>query len=90
MEWLEGKTTLTKRLEEQIKNVYFTYENPYPIVKQKDSKKLDIYKKEGFVENQRLFIESEINRFNNLPEGKVIFDRGPEDIEFFTLHFPYC
>jgi deoxyadenosine/deoxycytidine kinase len=83
-----GKTTLTKRLEEQIENVYFTYENPYPIVKQRDSKKLDLYTKEGFVENQRLFINAEIERFNNLPDGKVIFDRGPEDIEFFTLHFP--
>lgn len=83
-----GKTTLTKRLEERIKNVYFTYENPYPIVKQRDSKQLDILTKEGFIENQKLFIEAEIRRFNNLPEGKVIFDRGPEDIEFYTLHFP--
>lgn len=35
-----------------------------------------------------MFIESEIKRYNNLPNGKVIFDRGPEDIEFYTLHFP--
>lgn len=83
-----GKTTLTKRLEKQIDNVYFTYENPYPLVKQRDSKKLDIHTKEGFIENQRLFIEAEIKRYNNLPKGKVIFDRGPEDIEFYTIHFP--
>lgn len=82
-----GKTTLTKRLEKQLKNVYFTYENPYPIVKQRKSKKLDLYTKEGFVENQRLFIASEIKRYHSL-EGKTIFDRGPEDTEFFTLHFP--
>jgi deoxyadenosine/deoxycytidine kinase len=83
-----GKTTLTNRLEKQIKNVYFTYENPYPIVKQRDIKKLDIYTKEGFIKNQRLFIEAEIKRYNNLPEGRVIFDRGPEDIEFYTIYFP--
>ncbi|MFB5089464.1 AAA family ATPase [Psychrobacillus sp. PGGUH221] len=83
-----GKTTLTKKLEEQIDGLYFTYENPYPIVEKRENKNLDIYTKDGFVENQRLFIESEINRFNNLPDGKVIFDRGPEDIEFYTLHFP--
>ncbi|WP_411333391.1 hypothetical protein ACK1LH_13685 [Metabacillus indicus] len=23
-----------------------------------------------------------------MPDGKAIFDRGPEDIEFYTLHFP--
>lgn len=26
-----GKTTLAKKLEEQIDSVYYTYENPYPI-----------------------------------------------------------
>lgn len=83
-----GKTTLTKKLEEQIDGVYFTYENPYPIVEKRENKNLDIYTIDGFIENQRLFIEAEINRFKNLPDGKVIFDRGPEDIEFYTLHFP--
>lgn len=83
-----GKTTLTKRLEEQIDNVYFTYENPYPIVRKSKSQGLDIYTEDGFVQNQRLFIETEIKRFNYLPNRKVIFDRGPEDIEFYTLYFP--
>lgn len=83
-----GKTTLTKRLEKQLENVYFTYENPYPIVRQRDGKKLDIHTKEGFIENQRLFIDAEIKRYNNLPKGNIIFDRGPEDIEFYTIHFP--
>ncbi len=83
-----GKTTLTKKLEKHINDVYFTYENPYPIVEKRKNKNLNIYTKEGFIENQRLFIEAEINRFYHLPAGKVIFDRGPEDIEFYTLHFP--
>lgn len=83
-----GKTTLAKRLETQIKSVYFTYENPYPIVKQSNDENLDIRTEKGFIENQRLFIAAEIDRFNNLPDKNVIFDRGPEDIEFYTLHFP--
>lgn len=83
-----GKTTLARKLEGQMDGVYFTYENPYPIVEKRKSKNLDIYTKDGFVENQRLFIEAEVKRFNSLPNGKVIFDRGPEDIEFYTLHFP--
>jgi hypothetical protein len=27
-------------------------------------------------------------RFRALPRGRAIFDRGPEDIEFYTLHYP--
>jgi deoxyadenosine/deoxycytidine kinase len=83
-----GKTTLARMLEKQINNVYFIYENPYPIVEKRNNRKLDIHTEEGFVENQRMFIEAEIKRYRNLPDKKVIFDRGPEDIEFYTLHFP--
>ncbi|WP_219915625.1 AAA family ATPase [Mesobacillus zeae] len=84
-----GKTTLTKSLEcLQKKDVHFIYENPHPIIAKRINKKLDIYTKDGFIENQRLFIEAEVQRFKDLPDGKVIFDRGPEDIEFYTLHFP--
>ncbi|MFS1511596.1 AAA family ATPase [Chengkuizengella sp. SCS-71B] len=83
-----GKTTLAKKLENQLSDVYVTYENPYPIIKLREIKHLDINTKEGFIENQRLFIEAEMNRFNNLPDGKIIYDRGPEDIEFYTLYYP--
>ena len=84
-----GKTTLAKGLEKRFGDpIYFTYENPYPIVDKRKNRNLDIYTKQGFIENQRLFIEAEINRFIHLPDEKVIFDRGPEDIEFYTLHFP--
>lgn len=83
-----GKTTLAKMLEKQINDVSFTYENPYPIVEKRKNKNLDINTKNGFVENQRMIIEAEIKRYNNLPDRKVIFDRGPEDIEFYTLCFP--
>jgi deoxyadenosine/deoxycytidine kinase len=83
-----GKTTLAKRLEKRLKDVTFVYENPYPIVEKRKKLNLDIYKEKDFIINQKLFIEAEIERFNQLPQGAVIFDRGPEDVEFYTLYFP--
>ncbi|PHE55803.1 AAA family ATPase [Bacillus pseudomycoides] len=83
-----GKTTLARNLEKKYKNLHVFYENPYPIVQKRKELNLDIRKKEGFVHNQRLFIQAEIERFKTLPEGIVLLDRGPEDIEFYTLHFP--
>jgi deoxyadenosine/deoxycytidine kinase len=83
-----GKTTLAKRLEKRLKDVTFVYENPYPIVEKRKKLNLDIYKEKDFITNQKLFIEAEIERFNQLPEGTIIFDRGPEDVEFYTLYFP--
>ncbi|SFA70993.1 MULTISPECIES: AAA family ATPase [unclassified Bacillus (in: firmicutes)] len=83
-----GKTTLAKRLEKKFPNIYVSYENPYPLVAQRGKLDLDLSTEEGFVNNQRLFIRAEIERFLKLPTGKVLFDRGPEDIEFFTLHYP--
>ncbi len=41
--------------------------------------------KEGFIANQKMFIEAKIKDFQNAKGSVVIFDRGPEDIEFYTL-----
>lgn len=83
-----GKTTLANALEENLTSLHVFYENPYPIVQQRSENKLDIYTETGFVENQKLFIQAEVERFKNLPDGNILLDRGPEDIEFYTLHFP--
>lgn len=64
------------------------YENPYPIVQKRKELGLDIRTEDGFVENQRLFIQAEIERFRHFPDGHIILDRGPEDLEFYTLHYP--
>ncbi|MEN1934160.1 AAA family ATPase [Paenibacillus sp. 102] len=81
-----GKTTLARRLEQRDFQVI--YENPYEIVEKRKRLNLDIYTKEGFITNQKMFIEAKINEFQNARGRIVIFDRGPEDIEFYTLHFP--
>ncbi|WP_088069042.1 AAA family ATPase [Gottfriedia luciferensis] len=83
-----GKTTLAKRLEKRLNHYQVVYENPYPIVNKRNNLRIDLHTLEGFIQNQRLFIEAEINRFNRVPDSNIIFDRGPEDIEFYTLYFP--
>lgn len=81
-----GKTTLAKRLER--KGFSVIYENPYPIVEKRKRLKLDMNSKEGFIANQKMFIEAKIKDFQNAKGSVVIFDRGPEDIEFYTLFYP--
>ncbi len=81
-----GKTTLAKRLERCGFSVI--YENPYPIVEKRRVLNLDMNSKEGFILNQKMFMEAKIKEFQNVKDSVVIFDRGPEDIEFFTLFYP--
>ncbi|MGH0429576.1 AAA family ATPase [Bacillus hominis] len=81
-----GKTTLAKRLEERGHSVI--YENPYPIVEKRKELNLDISTKEGFIANQKMFFEAKIKELQNVKGSVVIFDRGPEDIEFYTLFYP--
>ncbi|WP_353050847.1 ATP/GTP-binding protein [Bacillus hominis] len=80
-----GKTTLAKRLEERGHSVI--YENPYPIVEKRKELNLDISTKEGFIANQKMFIEAKIKEFQNVKGSVVIFDRGPEDTQFYTLFY---
>ena len=75
-----GKTTLAKRLERCGFSVI--YENPYPIVEKRRVLNLDMNSKEGFILNQKMFMEAKIKEFQNVKDSVVIFDRGPEDIEF--------
>ena len=81
-----GKTTLAKRLEERGYSVI--YENPYPIVEKRKELHLDISSKEGFLTNQKMFMEAKIKELQSAKGSVVIFDRGPEDIEFYSLFYP--
>ncbi|HDR7793528.1 TPA: AAA family ATPase [Bacillus luti] len=81
-----GKTTLAKSLEQHGLSVI--YENPYQIVEKRKELNLDMNSKEGFIANQKMFIEAKIKEFQNVKGSVVIFDRGPEDIEFYTIFYP--
>lgn len=83
-----GKTTVIKRLEKRLKNINFVYEKPLGLVRKRDAMKLDINTQSGFMRNQRLFINAEVEKYQNLPAGISLFDRGPEDIEAYTLNYP--
>ncbi len=83
-----GKTTVTKRLQQRLPKANFSFENPYPIVAQRNKQKLDLSTLHGFSQNQKLFIEAECKRYENLPDGLTIMDRGPEDTECYTLNYP--
>lgn len=83
-----GKTTAARRLQRKMNGVHFDFEDPYPVVLKRNRMGLDINTEDGFIENQRLFIEAECERYNHLPPGIVIMDRGPEDTECFTLVYP--
>lgn len=84
-----GKTTLTKYLEAHVKNIKVSYENPTATINEVKRLGLNKFKLEDYVKIQRLFINAEIERYNSLKAfDKAIIDLGPEEIEFYTLHFP--
>ena len=83
-----GKTTVARRLQRKMTDVHFYFEDPYPVVAKGMSMGLDINTKDGFIESQRLFIEAECDRYERLPCGRIVMDRGPEDVECFTLVYP--
>jgi len=83
-----GKTTLADRLKSRFPDIHVEFENPSPIVKKRKSLGLDITTKRGFIENQRLFIEAEMEKFHKLPKAMVILDCGPEAVESYAINYP--
>lgn len=84
-----GKTTLAKCIDSTLKDVKVSYENPISVISEVKRLGLNKFIMEDYIEIQRLFINAEIERYNNLKSyEKVIIDLGPEEIEFYTLFFP--
>lgn len=83
-----GKTTALKAAERALPSINISYEIIRPIVEVRNKRELNIFEEDGFLENQRLFIEAELQRYAALPTGLTVFDRGPEDTECFSINFP--
>jgi deoxyadenosine/deoxycytidine kinase len=84
-----GKTTAARYIEEHLSNVTVSYENPVPVLERVKSSGLNKFALDDYLQIQRMFIGAEIERYNLLKQkGKVVIDLGPEEIEFYTLHFP--
>lgn len=84
-----GKTTAALYIEEHAPGVSVIYENPLPVLEKVKSLHLSKFVLEDYLEIQRLFILAEAERYSALKgKEKVVLDLGPEEIEFYTLHFP--
>lgn len=84
-----GKTTAARYVEQARRDIHVSYEDPGPVLEEvrKHGYRQDTL--EGFVEIQRLFIVAEIARWReNQKYDVVLMDMGPEEIAFFTLHYP--
>lgn len=79
-----GKTSIAKLIEAKIGDQYkVLYE--YTKVRPKG---LDPRKELDYYSIQKHFINIEIERYNDHLPDNVIFDLGPEEIEFYSLNFP--
>lgn len=84
-----GKTTAAKYVESNSNNVYVSYENPSPLLKEIKEHGWDKNAFDGFVEIQRLFIKAEIERWEECKRNKIaLMDLGSDEIEFITLFYP--
>ena len=83
-----GKTCLVNMLKGKYHSYKYIFEKPYDIVQKRNQLKFDINTLNGFVENQKLFINNEIEKFNKLSDDIWIADRGFEDVEFYTINYP--
>lgn len=84
-----GKTTAARYIEAHVPGVTVSYENPKPLLERIKTAGLNHFVQEDYCKIQRMFIEAELERYHALHRcDNVVFDLGPEEIEFYTLHFP--
>ena len=85
-----GKTTVARRIESALPQIYVDYEDPIPVWKEVERRGLFENTLDNFITRQRMFIAHELQRRKNAlaRTGVTLFDLGIEEIEFFTLFYP--
>lgn len=84
-----GKTTAARYVENNLGNIFVSYENPAPLLEEIKRQGWKQNTLEGFLEIQRLFIREEIRRWEKCRHHEyVLMDLGADEIEFFTLFYP--
>jgi deoxyadenosine/deoxycytidine kinase len=84
-----GKTTTAHYIGIHLPDVTVSYENPSPVLAAVRAEGLSKFILGDYIQIQRLFIKAEVERYKNLRvKGKAVLDAGPEETEFYTLHFP--
>lgn len=84
-----GKTTAIRYLQENASYINISYEINTDIIAEINQRRLDKNKYEDYLEIQKLWINKEILRYNNVKNFSCsIMDFGAEEIEFYTLNYP--
>lgn len=84
-----GKTTAIRYLQENAPYINISYEINTDIIAEINQRRLDKNKYEDYLEIQKLWINKEILRYNNVKNFMCsIMDFGAEEIEFYTLNYP--
>lgn len=83
-----GKTSLLHRIQLESKHLALQHEINEAAIIARNQQKLSLKAETNFIQNQKLFIHHMINQLKKQQKPLILLDRGPEDIEFFSLYYP--
>lgn len=84
-----GKTSAARFIEQNVPDIFVSYENPNSVIKEIKRRKLNKDVLEDYIEIQKLFITNEIHQYQSWDKTQnVLVDFGVDEIEFHTLFYP--
>lgn len=83
-----GKTSLLHRLHAEYPALRMLQEINDTAIIARTKRKLSVNEELDFIGNQKIFIHHTTERLKNQQDAIILLDRGPEDIEFFSLYYP--
>ena len=84
-----GKTTAARYVAAHAPDVTVFFEDNTPALAALRGRGLDKHQFEDYCEIQRAFIQQEIDRYARAAACPcALLDLGPQEIEFYTLHYP--
>ena len=84
-----GKTTAARYVAAHAPDVTVFYEDNAPALAALRGRGLDKHRFADYCEIQRAFIQQEIDRYTRAAACRcALVDLGPQEIEFYTLHYP--
>ena len=84
-----GKTTAARYIAAHAPDVTVLYEDNAPALAALHGRGLDKHRFADYCEIQRAFIRQEVDRYARAAACPcALIDLGPQEIEFYTLHYP--
>ena len=84
-----GKTTAACYVADHAPDVTVLYEDNAPALAALHGRGLDKHRFADYCEIQRAFIRQEVDRYTRAAACPcALIDLGPQEIEFYTLHYP--